>query len=68
MKDFTLSPVFNIRGRNEIKAHDSNYGVEPIVGDNGQRKFIPIDKFHFSINNSDNCKGVGRIKSLVSQI
>ena len=65
MKDFSLSPVFNIRGREEITT--SPITVEPII-ENGVRKYIPIDKQYFSINSTDNCKGVGRIKSTVSQI
>jgi hypothetical protein len=63
MKDFSLSPVFNIRGREEITVNPIT--VEPII-DNGARKYIPIDKQYFTIDATSNCKGVGRIKSLVS--
>jgi len=60
MKDYTLSPVFNIRGR-EIVDLNSTIKVEDIFTD-GVRKYIPIDKYTSSINNTDNCKGVFRIK------
>ena len=65
MKDFSLSPVFNIRGRWEING--DNITVETIR-DKGVRQYIPIDKQNFTINSTDNCKGVGRIKSTESQI
>ena len=66
MKDYTLSPVFNIRGR-EIVDLNSTIKVEDIFTD-GVRKYIPIDKYTSSINNTDNCKGVFRIKYNASQI
>lgn len=71
MKDFTLSPVFNIRGREIIDTNSIT--VEDIYNrDNNNnpttRKYIPIDKQYFSIDSTDNCKGVGRIKASNSQI
>ena len=66
MKDFTLSPVFNIRGRNIINTQSPD--IEEIRTVTGARKYIPIDKQFFAINASDNCKGVGRIVAPQSQI
>jgi len=62
MKDFTLSPVFNIRGRRVIDS--STITVEAIKDDDNKRRiYIPIDKDKFQINGTDNNKGVGRIKA-----
>ena len=66
MKDFTLSPVFNIRGRDIINS--SSPDIEEIRTPIGARKYIPIDKQFFAINATDNCKGVGRIVASQSQI
>lgn len=67
MKDYTLSPVFNIRGREKISLNEQSIQIEPIK--NGStRNYIPIDKYNSSINSTDNCKGVCRINSSTSQI
>ena len=66
LKDYTLSPVFNIRGR-ELIDMSSTPTIEEIY--NGTtRRYIPIDKYTSSINDTDNCKGVFRTHSSVSQI
>ena len=71
MKDYTLSPVFNIRGSQTDSSFlfgdtDNVYIINnnEIVG----RQYIPIDKQNFSINGNDNSKGVTRIKSTHGQI
>jgi len=64
LKDYTLSPVFNIRGR-ELIDMSSTPTIEEIY--NGTtRRYIPIDKYTSSINDTDNCKGVFRTHSSVS--
>ena len=68
MKDFTLSPVFNIRGRNVIELNDTPPDIEAISTDNGSRVYIPIDKQSSAINATDNCKGVFRVHCSTSQI
>ena len=84
MKDFSLSPVFNIRGREIIDDSDipNEPSSEPLPASfieniytrdrNGDptkpRKNIPVHKQYFAINSKDNCKGVGRIKAIESQI
>jgi len=42
MKDYTLSPVFNIRGRDVITP-ETQFAIENVYEDN-DRKYIPIDK------------------------
>jgi Xaa-Pro aminopeptidase len=64
MKDYTLSPVFNIRGIDRITTGTS-ISTEPIYNGSA-RNYIPIDKYNFSINSTDNCKGVCRISSNTS--
>jgi hypothetical protein len=46
MKDYSLSPVFNIRGRDVITEADNGSYAASIedIYDNGARKYIPIDK------------------------
>ena len=66
MKDFTLSPVFNIRGREKV-SDDSQIPIEDITK-NGSRYYIPIDKQHSAINSTDNSKGVSRIFTTSHQI
>ena len=66
LRDFSLSPVFNIRGRELVGLNDS-ITVEAIR-EGSARKYIPIDKQYFSINATDNCKGVCRINCSTSQI
>lgn len=65
MKDFTLSPVFNIRGYNMYQSTITS--VEPVYKGT-TRNYIPIDKESNKINNTDNSKGVVRIKALQSPI
>lgn len=73
MKDYSLSPVFNIRGVNDISlyANTSLFGDSDKVYINNDptlRNYIPIDKEHYTIDASQNSKGVTRIKSSSSQI
>lgn len=71
MKDYTLSPVFNIRGTSHIGQNTSTYsfGEEKDKIYNGEhRNYIPIDKYTFSINSTDNSKGVVRISSEIAQM
>jgi len=58
MDDYSLSPVFNIRGRTIID--NTSIEVEPIINNN-HRNYIAIDKETFRIDNNSNSKGVGRI-------
>ena len=66
MKDYSLSPVFNVRGRELIRLNDS-CTIEPIYNGTA-RIYIPIDKQYSAINATDNCKGVSRIYCSASQI
>lgn len=71
MPDDTLSPVFNIRGRDGIPSDkelsdllniysDDNYSIEV----NGERKHIKYDENTYLLNTGslENVKGVVRIK------
>jgi hypothetical protein len=42
MKDYSLSPVFNVRGRELVRLNDS-CTIEPIYNGTA-RVYIPIDK------------------------
>ena len=75
MNDFTLSPVFNIRG-GEING-ESYFSAQKVYNDNGERNYIQIDSDGFittsntnnstddsiKFNNLENAKGVIKIKS-----
>ena len=67
MKDYTLSPVFNIRG--SVTSDDFSFDEsDSIYSANGFRQYIPIDKYRFTINQMDNCKGVVQLKAKQAQI
>lgn len=65
LNDYTLSPVFNVRGIYELTSN-TEYSNIPIIDENGQRKYIEIDKSNYLIytkeNSNENSKGVVRIK------
>lgn len=66
MKDFTLSPVFNVRGGN-MDIADTFTEIEPVmIG--GVRQYVAIDRETSMINVTDNSKGVFRIKASQAQI
>jgi len=67
MKDYTLSPVFNIRG--SVTSNDFSFDEsDSVYSANGFRQYIPIDKYKFTINQMDNCKGVVQLKAKQAQI
>lgn len=66
MNDFTLSPVFNVRGRSVLDTTACN--VESVYDGSGNRVYIPIDKEYNRINSTDNSKGVSRIVTTIPQI
>lgn len=60
MNDYSLSPVFNIRGRDLIDGNTIT--VESVYeNESNKRKYIPIDKQYAAISTNENSKGVGRI-------
>ena len=65
LNDYTLSPVFNVRGVYELTSN-TEYSNIPIIDENDQRKYIEIDKSNYLIitkeNSNENSKGVVRIK------
>lgn len=64
LNDYTLSPVFNIRGTKVLHTDINSYGEVPsIFDDSGDRKYISILESSFLIENSnnDNSKGVFQI-------
>jgi hypothetical protein len=67
LNDYTLSPVFNVRGiRNLYDATSSrsetSFDYYPVRNKNGEREYIEIDKETFSLRNTnENCKGVVHI-------
>lgn len=73
MKDGSLSPVYNIRGKNGIPTIDSLFGSDgytslhiPILNDDGDRQYIPVDEETFEISSSkgyENSKGVIRLNN-----
>lgn len=63
MKDGSLSPVYNIRGKNGIPTIDSLFGSDgytslhiPILNDDGDRQYIPVDEETFEISSSKGMK------------
>lgn len=66
MKDFTLSPVFNIRGSQNTNTFHFTDDDKIYSGTN--RLYIPIDNQYYKINNTDNSKGVVRIQAENAQI
>lgn len=77
MNDGSLSPVYNIRGKNEIPTLDNLFGTNgytineyTIFDDKGKRQYILSDEETFEIRNSsnyENVKGVIRLKGSNSQ-
>lgn len=73
MKDGSLSPVYNIRGKNGIPTRTSLFGSNgytsldtPILNEEGDRVFIPVDEKTFEISSSkgyENSKGVVRLNN-----
>ena len=63
LNDFTLSPVFNIRGTKELPRDVKEYGELPeLYDEEGDRKYISVSESTFTIEGSDdNAKGVFQI-------
>lgn len=72
MKDYTLSPVFNVRGTQSIGTTSTTYtfdnDTDKVYTANNSRIYIPIDKQYYAINTTDNSKGVVRINCDEPQI
>ena len=70
LNDYSLSSVFNIRGRNIIDQNLDNNTKFNVYqgGSNNIRNYIPIDRQSFAIDIDNNCKGVGRIQAESPQI
>ena len=73
MNDGSLSPVYNIRGKDKIPQLSDIFNSEKgystdnyeIIDDNGDRQFILSDEATFQIRNTsnlENVKGVIRLK------
>lgn len=66
LKDNSLSPVFNIRGRDEIPTYDYGgdiYTKVPLYDDQGKRNYISINESDYTISSNgyiENAKGVVR--------
>lgn len=71
MKDGSLSPVYNIRGRNIIPTRDQLFGEngytstdKSILNEDGDREYLEVDESTFEISSSknyENSKGVIKI-------
>lgn len=63
LPDYSLSPVFNVRGidiLNEKPAYSKDEELSP--GDKNNRTYIEIDKTNYKISGTENSKGVCHIK------
>lgn len=68
MNDFTLSPVFNIRGIYEL-TENPQYQTYKLYNDQGEREYIPINKeTNLLDNQNENSKGVIKIKYSGNQL
>lgn len=68
MSDFSLSPVFNVRGLKDVSSSISEYTEIPLYK-NGSRNYIKYDEYTYLIDGTsssevlENVKGVVKIKS-----
>lgn len=63
MNDFTLSPVFNIRGTLNIPTNLSKYGTLPPIWKDGERNMLNILEGTFTIQDRENDNSKGVIKT-----
>lgn len=61
LDDYSLSPVFNIRGTDKLKQVNEYTSYEINNPVDGSRQYIPIDKNNHFLQNSENSKGVVKI-------
>lgn len=62
MKDYTLSPVFNLRGVDSLTLN-TQYDQYDMYTDQGDRSYITYNKDNYKLKNlNENAKGVFRIK------
>lgn len=67
LNDYTLSPVFNLRGHKEL-TENTQYEHYDLYLENGDRNYIPYNKETFALDNLDeNAKGVFKIKCSKNQ-
>lgn len=67
LNDLSLSPVFNIRGCQNL-GNKFTYQEYPLYTENGQRNYIIIDKETNLLSNNENVKGVVKINNTTPQI
>lgn len=68
LNDYTLSPVFNVRGIYNL-SENSSFDYYPVYDASGNREYINIDKETFLLKNTnENCKGVFNINSSTNQL
>lgn len=66
--DYTLSPVFNLRGVKELTTN-TQYDKYDLYDSNGKRQYINYNKETFNLDNlNENAKGVFRIKYSGNQL
>lgn len=65
LNNYTLSPVFNVRGISEL-SENVRYTEIPVY-ENGKRKYIEIDKSNYLITSEENSKGVVKFNRSNSQ-
>ena len=67
LNDYTLSPVFNLRGHKEL-TENTQYDEYDLYLDNGDRNYITYNKETFALDNlNENAKGVFKIKCTKNQ-
>lgn len=69
MKDYSLSPAFDVRGINNLGT-SNNFTEFSLNGSNGSRNYIKIDESNYLINQDtlENAKGVVRISESLNPI
>lgn len=67
LNDYTLSPVFNLRGHKEL-TESTQYDDYDLYLSNGERNYISYNKETFALDNlNENAKGVFKIKCTQNQ-